>query len=141
MKELMKDNLQGFEEIEHTADWALRVWAPDHAELFRQAAIGMNILSDVNLDRGSRVEEHLEISAIDIESLLVSFLSELVYYGEQDDLGFDSFEITINELTLRAKLSGGRITSRKKEIKAVTYHNLEVVATQTGYQVMIVFDV
>lgn len=137
----MKDSLQGFEEIEHTADWALRVWALDYAELFRQAAVGMNVLSDVKLDSGSRVEEHLEISAIDIESLLVSFLSELVYYGEQDDLGFDSFEITISDSTLRAKLSGAPIISQKKEIKAVTYHNLEVVATQTGYQVVIVFDV
>jgi SHS2 domain-containing protein len=141
MKEVMEDPLQGFEEIEHTADWALRVWAPDHAELFRQAAIGMDVLSDVILEKESRVEEHLEISAIDIESLLVSFLSELVFFGEQDDLGFDGYEITIDNLTLRAKLSGGPIISRKKEIKAVTYHNLEVVATQTGYQVVIVFDV
>jgi SHS2 domain-containing protein len=141
MKEVMRDSLHGFEEIEHTADWALRVWAPDHAELFRQAAIGMNILSEVKLDRESRIEEHLEISAIDIESLLVSFLSELVFFGEQDDLGFDEFEITIDDLILHARLSGGRIISRKKEIKAVTYHNLEVIATQTGYQVVIVFDV
>jgi SHS2 domain-containing protein len=137
----MKNALQGFEEIEHTADWALRVWAPDNAELFRQAAIGMNVLSEVKLDSGSIVEKTLEISAIDIESLLVSFLSELVFFGEQDDLGFDRFEITIKDLTLHANLFGSSITSRKKEIKAVTFHNLEVVSTQNGYEVVIVFDV
>lgn len=137
----MMDTLQGFEEIEHTADWALRVWAQDHAELFRQAAIGMSVLSEIKLDSESRVEEHLEVSEIDIESLLVSFLSELVFFGEQDDLGFDRFEITIRDLTLYANLSGAPITSRKKEIKAVTYHNLEVVRTQNGFEVVIVFDV
>jgi len=33
-------SLSGFEEIRHTADWALRVWAPDLSTLFTQAAQG-----------------------------------------------------------------------------------------------------
>jgi SHS2 domain-containing protein len=137
----MADSMQGFQEIEHTADWALRVWAPDHAELFRQAAVGMNTLAEIKLEPAPRVEELIQLKAIDIESLLVSFLSELVYFGEQDDLGFDHFEISIEGLSLHANLSGAPIASLKKEIKAVTYHNLEVVQTETGFQVVIVFDV
>ncbi|MEN8242580.1 MAG: archease [Chloroflexota bacterium] len=132
---------QGFEEIEHTADWALRVWAPNHAELFRQAAIGMNQLSELELDSTVPLVEELSLAAIDIESLLVSFLSELVFLGEQDDLGFDGFDLSIDRLRLLAKLSGGKIISQKKEIKAVTYHNLEVIEIEGGFQVVIVFDV
>lgn len=131
----------GFEEIEHTADWALRVWAPDYAELFLQAAVGMNTLSEIELSQDPRVQEYIELTAIDIESLLVSFLSELVFFGEQDHLGFDQFEISVSNLTLSAVLSGAPISSLKKEIKAVTYHNLNVVSTERGYEVIIVFDV
>ena len=31
----------GFEEIRHTADWALRVWASNLSELLTEAARGM----------------------------------------------------------------------------------------------------
>lgn len=133
--------LQGFEEIEHTADWALRVWAPSPSELFRQAAIGMNSLCEVKLDQSTRIEEKLELSAIDLESLLVSFLSELVYYGEEEATAFDRFSIEINGVRLKAEMVGAPVVSRKKEIKAVTYHNLEIVETDSGFEVVIVFDV
>jgi hypothetical protein len=36
----------GFEEVSHTADWALRVWSPDFVGLLEQAARGMNFLTD-----------------------------------------------------------------------------------------------
>jgi SHS2 domain-containing protein len=137
----MAGRLQGFQEIEHTADWALKVWAQDQAELFRQAAIGMNTLSEIRLEPRPRVEQRIKLTAIDIESLLVAFLSELVFFGEQDDLGYDRFDIAIDGLSLQAHLEGAPIASRKKEIKAVTYHNLQVVETETGFQVVIVFDV
>ena len=137
----MNADRQGFEEIEHTADWSIRVWAPNHAELFRQAALGMIFLSELEIDIANPVVETLELNAIDLESLLVSFLSELVFLAEQDDLGFDRFELSIDGLMLHAKISGGKIVNRKKEIKAVTYHNLAVTETESGYQVVIVFDV
>jgi SHS2 domain-containing protein len=137
----MSDDLHGFQEIEHTADWALKVWAPDYVQLFRQAALGMNTLAQLQLDTTPRVEERIKLSAMDIESLLVAFLSELVYFAEQDDLGFDSFEISLEGNSLQARLCGAPIASRKKEIKAVTYHNLEVEPTESGYTVVIVFDV
>ena len=137
----MKKITSGFEEIEHTADWALRVWAPDYAELFRQAAIGMNQLSEIELDLSTPAAEELTLTEIDMESLLISFLSELVFFAEQDDLGFDSYSLEVDRLSLDARLTGGKIISRKKEIKAVTYHNLEVIEIEGGYQVVIVFDV
>jgi len=132
---------QGFEEVEHTADWALKVWAPNHAELFHLAAVGMNTLAEVRLAPEPRVEEHLELSAIDIESLLVAFLTEIVLFGEEQNLGFDRFEVSIEGFSLQADLFGAPIASRKKEIKAVTYHNLAIQRTDTGVQVVIVFDV
>ena len=40
----------GYREIEHTADWELKVWAPDLRGLLEQAARGMYALSGIILD-------------------------------------------------------------------------------------------
>lgn len=131
----------GFSEIEHTADWALRVWAPDLSTLFTQAALGMYWLMETALAEGQRVERRLALDSIDDEALLVDFLSELLYMGESEHLGFDVFSVEINATHLAAVLGGAPITVQKKEIKAVTYHNLAIRQAGAGLQVTIVFDV
>lgn len=132
---------RGFEEITHTADWALHVWAPDLPSLFALAAKGMAELMQVHLETAPRVERELELESADTESLLVSFLSELLYYGESERLGFDRFEIQIEGARLKAVLHGAPVAQQNKEIKAVTFHNLSVDTSPTGVSTVIVFDV
>jgi protein archease len=131
----------GYREIEHTADWELEVWAPDLRELLEQAARGMYALSGVCLRRLPYEKRTLELQAIDAESLLVVFLSELLHFIEQDNLAFDQFLIELNGFHLHAELSGSQVQRIEKEIKAVTYHNLKVRHTTNGLHVNIVFDV
>jgi SHS2 domain-containing protein len=131
----------GFEELPHTADWALRVWAPDLAGLFAESARGMNAIAGARPAAGPRVERTFEAQASDPESLLVRFLSELVYAAEQERLVFDRFEITLDDTHLRVGMSGAPLTALTKEIKAVTYHNLRIRPSERGYEVEIVFDV
>ena len=137
----MEDTEFGFTEIEHTADWALKVWAPDLSQLFAQAAEGMYWLMETTLRPGPRCERQIELAGGDAESLLVGFLSELLYLGEIEGLGFDQFDVTIEEERLTARVRGAPVAEQKKEIKAVTYHNLQVIQTQRGLAVTIVFDV
>lgn len=133
--------MSGFQEIEHTADWALRVWAPQLAELFMQAAAGMNSLAEVVLQPGNRVERQITLRAGDAETLLVTFLEELLYIAEQEEIGFDRYDLDIQGMELIARVYGAQIGSRRKEIKAVTFHNLEIQGDENGYHVQIVFDV
>jgi SHS2 domain-containing protein len=42
---------------------------------------------------------------------------------------------------LRARIYGTRVTQLEKHIKAVTYHNLEIVQTEKGLTATVVFDV
>jgi SHS2 domain-containing protein len=130
-----------FEEIQHTADWSLHVWATDLPELFSESARGMNALSGTRLSPAPKISRSIESVAPDHESLLVSFLSELVYFGEQEKLAFDEFKIRIAENRLTAELDGAAIISMDKAIKAVTYHNLQIRQTLKGFEVEIVFDV
>jgi len=131
----------GYQEIPHTADWALRVWAADLPTLFAQAAQGMYALMETSLQASPRVTRRIDLEAPDVESLLVAFLSELLYAGEADGLAFDRLEVTCDPPRLAALLQGAPIAEQRKEIKAVTYHHLAVQATPTGWEVTIVFDV
>jgi SHS2 domain-containing protein len=131
----------GFEEISHTADWSVRVWAQDLPSLFAEAARAMNSLAGTVTDKDMRVERTFESEAPDTESLLVAFLSELVYYQELENLAFDLFEVKVEGDMLMVEMEGAQIVSIDKAIKAVTYHNMKIEETSRGIEVVIVFDV
>ena len=131
----------GYREIEHTADWELEVWAPDLQTLLEQAARGMYALSGISLENSAAQRRELALQADDPESLLVLFLGELLHFIERENLGFDEFQIELDGYLLHARLSGTPLSKIDKEIKAVTYHNLQVRRSATGCRVNIVFDV
>ena len=76
------------------------------------------------------------------ESILVDWLSELAYWAETEMIVFSRFDLLdVSPTRVRAILFGDRITQLDKHIKAVTYHNLEIVETETGLAATVVFDV
>src|ERR1044071_1421224 len=131
----------GFEEISHTADWSARIWAGDLPSLFVEAARAMNSLSGTVAGNGPRVTQTFGAEAPDAESLLIAFLSELLYLQEQKDLTFDKFDLRVAGQWLKVEMEGTQIASSEKAIKAVTYHNLRIEKTNKGFEVTIVFDV
>jgi SHS2 domain-containing protein len=135
------DHDSGYLEIEHTADWALRVWAPDLTALLQTAAEGMYALSQTRLKPDSRTVRHFEIPYVDPESLLVDFLSELLFFGEDQGIAFDDYELRISDDRLEVLACGAEIQQQSKEIKAVTYHGMQVRQMDYGLEVRIVFDV
>jgi SHS2 domain-containing protein len=113
----------GFEEIDHTADWAIRVWAPSIIELLQTAVKGMYALSGIRLGGQGTESRAVKWAVQDLEMLLVDFLSELVFFGE-NGLGVAEMELDIIEGALTGRLLLAPITGQAKEIKAVTYHGL-----------------
>jgi SHS2 domain-containing protein len=133
----------GFEEIEHTADNALLVSGGTWEELLENAAHGMNslMLGDVSAI-GTQTQKQVSVEASDGEGLLVEWLSELVYWAEKESLVFTRFEFQeVTSKTAQATLYGGGAKNVQKHIKAVTYHNLEIVKTDKGLTATVVFDV
>ena len=133
----------GFEEVEHTADEALRIFGTNLTELFLSAASGLAHLMAADVSEiSSDIEKNIELNAIDAESLLVEWLEELAYWAESEMLVFTN--IIIQKITttyLQAKISGGKTSMLKKYIKAVTYHNLKIIKTPDGLEATVVFDV
>jgi SHS2 domain-containing protein len=132
-----------FEEVEHTADWALRVHGRNLSQLLRNAARGMSSLLVADLTSILvTLEEQIEIETYDAESLLVNWLSELAYWAEVEGIVFREFDLLqVTSTHLQAVVRGGHVPDLQKHIKAVTYHNLEIVETDRGVEATVVFDV
>ena len=131
----------GFDEIPHTADLSIRVWADDLENLLIESARGMYWLAGAKMVDAPHVIKTLVLEGQDDESLLIAFLSELVYFTEQENLGFNLFELSIKNGRLKVEMEGARLKSISKAIKAVTWHNLEIHKSARGLEVEIVFDV
>jgi len=130
-----------FEEVEHTADAALRIYGCDRSELFVNAAYGMfSLIADWE-DTPHSTEQEIFLEAIDDETLLVDWLSELLYLHEMEEVVYTSFDIRdISPTTLRAVARGTERWKPKTAIKAVTFNDLYIKETSEGYSATIVFD-
>ncbi len=131
-----------YREIEHTADWSLRVWAPTLAALFVDAARGMYALAGAQAAPDVGESQAMECQAEDYETLLVSWLQEWLYRTEMHGQVFEAFQIDrLTQTELSGSAVGRPARHLDKLIKAVTYHNLEIVATAEGFETTLVFDV
>ena len=135
-----------FEIIDHTADIGIVAYGADIKQVFANAALGLfNLMADLgNLKEDTKRE--IELSAEDVEVLLVEWLNELIYISDVEHIIFKRFEI--NELSntqLRAICFGEKIKSGqhklKREIKAATYHMLRLNKENGSYKVQIIFDI
>jgi SHS2 domain-containing protein len=130
-----------FEEVEHTADVALRVYGHDLSEVFVNAARGMFSLMADWEDVPPSTEQEISVQAIDAETLLVDWLGELLYLHEMEDEIYTSFEILdISPTTLRGIARGTNQWNPQTAIKAVTFNDLRIEKLPEGYTVTIVFD-
>lgn len=132
-----------WEEVAHTADWALKVRGGDVRALFENAARGMVSLIGGQAAPGAEpIRREISLRAPDLETLLVDWLTELLVLVEEEGVIFNEISVSeVADLALRASVSaepGGRFS---KEIKAVTFHNLAIRPVANGYETTIVFDV
>lgn len=133
-----------YEEIAHTADVRLRVRAPTREALFATAARGMfELMRWRPIGPERAVKETLRLEAADPETLLVDWLSELLYLAERTGARLRVFDITFtapNALTAEVKGATGWLPERI--VKAVTYHDLRITQTEDGlWETAITFDV
>ncbi len=133
---------QPFEEVEHTADWALKVWGVDLPDLFTNAAVGMMQLMDAMPAQHDPSVRTIEIEAIDRESLLVAWLEELLFGMEIRSVTYQDIRMQITgDTALEATIEELPLLAIAKPIKAVTYNELAIRPIQGGLEVTIVFDV
>lgn len=137
---------KGYEFFDHTADVGLKCSGKDLKELFINGAKGMfEVLGDVSAFSAQDTRS-IDIESADIEELFHDWLSELLFIFDSEKIFLVDFRITeLNGKRLRAVVRGESYNQKaskiKGEIKAVTYHGMEVVKDKNGYSASVVFDI
>ncbi len=143
-----------FEQLPHTADIKIRVYGTTLEEFFRNAVVGMFqeigprvpgcTIKNERVVCDELPERHdIEVTAHDLISLLVDFLSEALYLSDvHDEAYLDATIHEVNDTHIKATVHGVKITGFEVvEIKAVTYHELEIKQVNGTWQADIVFDI
>ncbi len=134
-------SIEGFQEVAHTSDLALEVWAMSQEALFLQAAEGLRSLLGIRIDHKSVANYQNDITGFDQESLLVSFLSDLLFLVDHDNCWIKVDQLTLSNLNLDYSGKQFSIHSLKKQLKAVTFHKLRIINKDNHWKTRIVFDV
>ena len=138
--------MKKYEIIEHTADIGIKAFGKTINESFENASKAMfDIITD-----NSKIEDigeyKIKIISTDLDQLLVDWLSELLFLNSANDLIFGTFKIKINTKnnSINADIYGEKFNKLKHkigvEIKAVTYHMLEV-NNKYPYSTQVLFDI
>jgi SHS2 domain-containing protein len=133
-----------FELLAHTADVRLHVVGTLQVELFEAALEGMAaIIAHDQCTPPFDVTWDLRLSSLDITALLVDFLSAVLTQTQVTKTIFCRVTFTSLTLTgLAARLEGKRALRFDEDIKAVTYHEADVVKDADGnWSTMLVFDI
>ena len=123
--------MKRFDYFEATADIGLKAYGKDINEAFENAGLAIfNIISDTS-DIEAITEIEFEVASEDEVSLLYDYLEELLFYHETEFMLFSEFHVKIDEnLNLKANIKGEPIDwnkhERKTEIKAITFHMMDV---------------
>lgn len=132
---------QPFEILEHTADVGFRAWGATVAELFESTAAAL--VSFAEPARRRDTERTVEVSAEDYESLLVAWLSEVLFLLDAGVMTPGWFHVDdVGPRHLRARVAGAAGPGRWRLIvKAVTYHQIEVVRRNQRWEASVYLDV
>jgi SHS2 domain-containing protein len=133
-----------FEEISHTADIKIRVRAPTLEALFSETFNALMQIMYGTARKGGIIKE-IKVESPDNESLLLDFLSEVLFVSEVEALVFFNASIFIHGSKLTAELSGEPFDpirhSGGSEVKGISYSGLSITNDANGYMLDIIFDV
>ena len=135
-----------FELLDHPADIGFRVFGDAVTELFENAALALVSIATEIEDVTARCEYPLEAVGTDYDSLLVAWLSEVLYWFDGKRITFCRFRIT--------EIGPGRLTAiawgeprdparhrAKLIVKAVTWHQLRVALAARGWVAEVYLDI
>ena len=140
---------KGYRMLTHTSDAYIEATGKTMEEAFEEAAKGMfSIILDLRRVK-KRESKNIEISdAQDIQSLLYSWLEHLLVSFETEKFVPSESRVKIHEkngvYTINALLKGERVSASshlfKREVKAITYHAMEVLKESDSYKVRFILD-
>jgi SHS2 domain-containing protein len=144
------DRKRGFEFLEHTADAYIAAYGKDLARAFENAAVAMfDVMTQVEKVR-AKVEDEVEAKGSDEYALLYSWLEALLVKSELNRMLYSKFKVSellqdSDGFELKAKIWGEAFDPKrhlqKVGVKAVTYHQMEIIKAPGKVTLKFILDI
>ncbi|MEM2691389.1 MAG: archease [Candidatus Bathyarchaeia archaeon] len=141
---------RNFEFLEHMADAYIAAYGRNLAEAFENAAAAMfEVMTDIE-KVNPKNEDYVEVEAADEHALLYNWLEELLVKSEINEMLYSKFKIfevtkTADGFRLKAKIWGEKFNPEKHPqkvgVKAVTYHQMEIIREPDKTTVKFILDI
>ncbi len=131
--------------IDHTADFGIRMEGSDPGDLFRGMAMAMlDQLTELEALEGVD-ETEITVDGDDWPDLMVNWLREILYLWFGEEKLVKKVEVlSISEHRMSARVAADLYDPAKhtikKDIKAATYHQLQVNEGPSGWDASVIFD-
>ncbi len=138
--------MQPFRVLEHTADVGFEAFGRTRQEVFANAGRALlNLIVDLNSIE-PRDEVAIQVEAPDPPSLLVNWLSEILYLFDTEGWLFCDFEVrSLRDHSLSAIARGEKFDRARHQakvlVKAITYHQLLLEQTPEGWRAQVYVDI
>ena len=136
--------MKKYEILEHKADLKIKVFSNTKEELFMNALLAMiDSMSPVIKNRDIETSRNIKIESLDLSSLLVDFLSEVLYLSQTNSEAYFKVKFSKFEDTeLVGEISGNKAERFGEDIKAVTFHDLNIILSENKiWEATIIFDI
>lgn len=142
-----------YEILEHKADLKIRAFGKTKEELFLNMLLAMGESMKPELKAQSprsrastlrgREKRKVKITSPDLNSLLVDFLSEILYLSQVNkEVFFEAKFKKFSENEIDGEIFGQKVERFGEDIKAVTYHGLNVQQKENKtWEATVLFDV
>jgi SHS2 domain-containing protein len=135
--------MKKYEILEHKADLQIRAFAKTKKELFLNMLLGMTESQKPEIKEKQKTRREIKIKSLDLETLLVDFLSEILYLTQVNketykDVKFKKF----TNVELETELRGFKVERFGEDIKGVTYHDLDIHQRKDKqWEATVLFDI
>jgi SHS2 domain-containing protein len=141
----MTTNRACFTFLDHTADMGIQVTGTTLEDLFKNAGQSLMEILIKKRPAGKASLVRLSVSGEDLPDLMVRWLGEILYLFEGDskivmDIDIDAVTETRIDATLHTVPFNPKLHKVVTEIKAVTYHQIDVASRRDGWQATVIFD-
>jgi len=135
--------MKKYETLEHKADLKIKAFGKTKEELFLNMLLGMTESQKPQIKETLTATRKIKVQSPDFETLLVDFLSEVLSLGQINQEIYKSIKFRkFTETQLEGELRGYKTKRFGEDIKAVTYHDLDIHQKKDGtWEATILFDI
>jgi SHS2 domain-containing protein len=132
-----------YEILEHRADLKIRIFGKSKEEIFSNALLAMNEAMRIEIRKPEETSKRaIKIESADPQSLLVDFLNEVLYLSQVNKEVYEVIFKKLLDKEIEGELIGKKVEKFSEDIKAATYHDLEIKQEKAGnWQAVILFDI